>query len=98
MLFNIKYSILYIIYCIISYHIIYHIIKFSNFPVGLAPQKKAPGTHQICRKTIGKMLLKVDLWGAFFGVANHQENHKLYYIISIYIFIYIYVLTLTFLF
>ena len=38
----------------------------SNFMVGLAPQKKAPATHQLCSKTIGKMLLEVDLWGAFF--------------------------------
>jgi hypothetical protein len=48
----------------------------SNFPVGLAPQKKPPATHQICRKTIGKMLLGIDLWGPFFGVANHQETYK----------------------
>ena len=49
----------------------------SNFMVGLAPQKKAPATHQLCSKTIGKMLLEVDLWGPFFGMANHQENYKL---------------------
>ena len=39
----------------------------SNFPVGLAPKKKAPGTHHICRKTRGKMLLGVYLWGPFLG-------------------------------
>ena len=39
--------------------------------------KKAPATHQLCSKTIGKMLLEVDLWGPFLGRANHQENYKL---------------------
>ena len=51
--------------------------NISNFPVGLAPPKKAPATHQICRKTVGKMLLEVDLWGGpFWGVANQPENYN----------------------
>ena len=49
----------------------------SNCLVGLAPQKKAPATHQLCSKTIGKRLLEVDLWGPFFGMTDHQEKYKL---------------------
>ena len=52
-----------------------HALLISNFPVGLAPPKKAPGAHQICRTIIGKMLLEAIV-GAFFGVPNHQENYN----------------------
>ena len=38
------------------------------------PKKRPPQTEQICSKTTGNMLLEVDLWGPFLGVANHQEN------------------------
>ena len=52
------------------HNIIY--IYASVLPIGIFrlvwhPKKKPPGTHQICTETIGKMLLEVNLWGAFLG-------------------------------
>lgn len=40
------------------------------------PKKRPPQTKQICSKTRGNMLLEVDLWGSFLGVANHQKITK----------------------
>ena len=64
------------------------IIVFSSW---FGTPKKGPGTHHICRKTMGKMLLGIYLWGPFFGVANHQENYKYTHIMYINVNIYIYV-------
>ena len=45
---------------------LWHLI-LAIFRLVWHPKKKAPGTHHICRKTRGKMLLGVYLWGPFLG-------------------------------
>ena len=48
----------------------------SNFPRWIGTPKKAPATHKAHSKTLRKMLLGVDLWWPFLGVAKPQENYK----------------------